>query len=138
MNDLINVVLVEDEEHLQKLMVDKLLGDVGVKEVVCKNSPEEFMTYMSTTENQKRTHLILLDMNLKSSLTGLDLLQWLKDHEYLKDIPTCIITGSTDGSEMEKAKKLGAEIYLRKPLDFSLLKHVLYELPMFKTLLCLS
>jgi two-component system response regulator len=60
--------------------------------------------------------LILLDLNLPR-MHGFDFLAEIKTDSELKIIPVCILTTSDHEADIEKAKELGAECYLIKPLD---------------------
>jgi DNA-binding response OmpR family regulator len=133
----VNVVLVEDEKVQQDMMSEILIESVGVDTVTCKDSAKTFKDYMDTEKGRLDTQLIMLDIKIGDD-NGLELLSWLKQQLDLADIPVCIVTGSTDGSDMNEARELGADVYMRKPLNFSMLKHVIYELPMFKTVVCLA
>ena len=133
----VNVVLVEDEKVQQDMLSEILVNNIGVSSVTCKDDAQSFKEYMNTEKGRVETQLIMLDIKIGTD-NGLELLCWLKQQIDLADIPVCIVTGSTDGSEMNEAKDLGADVYMRKPLNFSMLKHAIYELPMFKTVVCLA
>lgn len=127
----INVLVIEDDLSLQKSLSDMLIDHVGVARVTCTESVHDFKKYVKT-EKQRAIHLIILD-----GLVGIELLRWIKEDQNLNSIPVLIVTGNVDSSEMKEAKELGADAYMKKPADLNILRYVIQELPMFKTLLCL-
>ena len=72
---------------------------------------------------------MLLDLNLPE-MTGFEVLAAIKQHEYLKDVPVIVLTGSDDDADIKRAYDLQANCYLKKPQDaegFSKLLEVLDE-----------
>jgi DNA-binding response OmpR family regulator len=51
-------------------------------------------------------------------LSGLELLQWIRDHPNHKVIPTIIMSSSGQDSDIVKAYELGANTYMIKPTSF--------------------
>lgn len=63
-----------------------------------------------------RPHLIVLDVNLPKH-TGSEVLQQIRCLEALSSIPVIMLTSSSSPSDRERAKWLGADLYLQKPSD---------------------
>jgi CheY-like chemotaxis protein/DNA-binding Xre family transcriptional regulator len=61
--------------------------------------------------------LILLDLNLPGK-NGLDVLKELKANVRTKNIPVIILTVSDSDQDMEECHRLGAELYIEKPVNF--------------------
>jgi len=61
--------------------------------------------------------LILLDLNLPK-LSGLEVLRQLKADKKTQKIPVVILTISAKSSDMTECRRLGAETYIVKPVDF--------------------
>ncbi len=51
-------------------------------------------------------------------MSGLEFLQWLKEHPEYRVVPTIVFTTSNLESDMKEAYNLGADAYLIKPLMF--------------------
>jgi len=70
---------------------------------------------------------IFLDIKLPGG-TGLDVLKKLKSSARTTHIPVIIITGLDDPTLPQEARELGADEFLRKPLDLSRITQVLKRL----------
>lgn len=60
--------------------------------------------------------MILLDINMPD-MNGYEMLEKLNCNSQLKDIPVVFLTADIDMESEEKARKLGAVDYLKKPFD---------------------
>ncbi len=71
--------------------------------------------------------LLLLDLKMPS-LTGFDVLAWLKDQPDLKDLRTIVLTASPNKSDRDRAELLGACDYRVKPFRVDELVRVVEDL----------
>jgi two-component system response regulator len=62
--------------------------------------------------------LVLLDLKLPR-VDGLEVLQRLRAHERTRLLPVVILTSSREERDLEQGYKLGANSYIRKPVDFA-------------------
>jgi CheY-like chemotaxis protein len=67
--------------------------------------------------NVRPPQLILLDLNLPKK-NGLEVLRELKKDVRAQTIPVVILTVSDSDRDMEECHRLGAEIYIEKPVNF--------------------
>lgn len=70
--------------------------------------------------------IIFLDINMPR-MTGLEALAVLKEHEHYREIPTFILSTSGDKVSLSIARRLGAEGYIVKPLEYSKLRQCLLQ-----------
>ena len=70
--------------------------------------------------------LIFLDLNMPIK-NGIDCLKEIKQKDRLKDIAIAIYSTSSSDADVEETFVLGANVYIKKPNDFSELKKVLKE-----------
>jgi CheY-like chemotaxis protein len=63
---------------------------------------------------------VLLDIKLPS-LSGLDVLAWIRQQPHLKRLPVVMLTSSLLASDINQAYDLGANSYLVKPPDLEAL-----------------
>jgi two-component system response regulator len=74
--------------------------------------------------------LILLDLNMPK-LGGLEVLQRLRADERTRLIPTVILTTSREESDLMAGYRLGANSYIRKPVDFAQFADAIQQLGMY-------
>jgi CheY-like chemotaxis protein len=118
------ILVVDDEKDVQVLFEQRFRKEIREKrfEFVFAFSGEEALNYLNM--NQQEAVLILSDINMPG-MSGLELLGKIKQ-KYLKPPPVVMmITAYRDDENYNMAKKLGADDFLTKPLDFNLLKEKL-------------
>ena len=67
------------------------------------------------------TSLIFLDLNMPV-MSGFDVLKEIKDNPRTEGIPVVILTTSINPDDIKLSKKLGANLYIRKPVSINALK----------------
>lgn len=75
---------------------------------------------------ERRPDLVILDVNLPR-VNGLDVLQFIKSQEFIRDIPVVMFTSSRSEREKKLAQTLGAEEFLTKPMNLDEMTAVLNE-----------
>ncbi|MBF0445835.1 MAG: response regulator [Magnetococcales bacterium] len=71
--------------------------------------------------------LILLDLKLPK-INGLEVLKRIRKEPSTKGVPVIILTNSDEERDVEKGYNLGANSYLKKPIDFDQLIDILEQL----------
>ena len=118
------ILVVDDESDIKVLFEQRFRKEIKKEEFVFlfANSGEEALHVLS--ENFHEAILILSDINMPG-MTGLQLLERIRN-TYEKPPPVVMmITAYGDEDNYKMAMKLGANDFLTKPLDFSLLKEKL-------------
>jgi len=72
-------------------------------------------------------HIILLDLNLPK-VNGLEVLRRIKADARLRSIPVAVLTVSSRGQDVADSRRLGAEAYITKPVDFQNFSEVVPKL----------
>ncbi len=121
------ILVVDDEQDVQLLFQQRFRKEIRNEELhfVFAFSGEDALNVMKTIDQE--AVLILSDINMPG-MTGLELLKTIKKN-YVKPPPVVMmITAYGDDENRNTAKKLGADDFLTKPVDFTLLKNKLKEL----------
>ena len=121
------ILVVDDEKDVQLLFQQRFRKEIrtGVLNFVFAFSGEEALNIMKTMEQE--AVLILSDINMPG-MSGLDLLEKIrKDFEQPPPL-VMMVTAYGDEENRNTAKRLGADDFLTKPLDFALLKSKLTTL----------
>jgi CheY-like chemotaxis protein len=67
---------------------------------------------------KERPDLVLLDTNMPV-MNGHEVLERLKQHEELRNIPVIMVTALCEAQDVAKASSYGVADYVAKPFDFS-------------------
>ena len=104
------VLIVEDNELNMKLFND-LLTAHGYTTVQTRSGVEAVQLARDHAPN-----LILMDIQLPE-ISGIQVIQWMKDDETLRHIPIVAITAFAMKGDEEKIRQAGCEAYLSKPIS---------------------
>jgi two-component system phosphate regulon response regulator PhoB len=107
------ILSVEDDEHIQHL-IGQVLFQQGYEMHYAWNGQEGYEKVLSI-----KPDLILLDLMLPI-MNGVEFLEKLKQQKPVRAIPVIIVTAYGDEADMLKyaVEALGAESYIRKPINF--------------------
>ncbi len=101
-----NVLIVDDDLSLQKILLDEMRSQ-GISASAVATGEEA----LQAAKTQKPS-IILLDIMLKGNLNGFDVLEQLKGSDGLKSIPVIVLT-NLEG-ERRSALNIGAIDYIEK------------------------
>ncbi len=117
------ILLVEDNPNDEMLTVRALKKNNIINEIVVARDGTEALDYLFATgphedrDTNVMPELILLDLKLPK-MTGLDVLKRIRGDERTELLPVVILTGSDEERDLVESYKLGANSYVRKPVDF--------------------
>ncbi len=119
-----NILVVDDETDMQMLFEQRFRKEIRNNQMhfAFANSGEEALRYM--TQHDHEAVLILSDINMPG-MSGLELLKNIKQKYDSPPPIVMMVTAYGDEENYKQAMKLGANDFLTKPLDFTLLKHKL-------------
>ncbi len=121
------ILVVDDEKDVQVLFQQKFRKEIRSKEMnfIFAFSGEEALAYLN--EHNHEAVLILSDINMPG-MSGLDLLKIIKSD--FNDPPPMVmmITAYGDEENYNSARRLGADDFLTKPVDFGILKEKLISI----------
>ena len=70
--------------------------------------------------------VLFLDIKMPR-VDGFQVLEWLRDHQQCKVIPTLMFSSSDQPEDVERAYQLGANAYLEKPASLAELEDILRD-----------
>lgn len=122
---LINIMLADDDEDDRNFFNDAI-NELKINNnlTVFKNGSE----LMDCLENPDTTlpHILFLDLNMPSK-NGSECLREIRQNPKFKDVSIAIYSTSSAEKDIEETFVGGANIYIKKPNDFTNLKKVLKE-----------
>ncbi len=118
------ILVVDDEADVQPLFLQRFRKEIREHEVdfAFALSGEEALDYMES--NPSEIVLILSDINMPG-MSGLDLLTRIRERFETPPPIVMMITAYGDDENRQYALSHGANDFLTKPLDFTLLKEKL-------------
>ena len=118
------ILLVEDNPDDEELTVRALRKNNVANEVVVARDGVEALDYLfaqgpyAGRDIGLRPQVILLDLKLPK-LDGLGVLRRLRADERTRFIPVVVLTSSREERDIIDSYGLGANSYVRKPVDFT-------------------
>jgi DNA-binding response OmpR family regulator len=134
------ILLVEDNPRDEALTMRALKKNNIANEVFVVRDGVEALDYLFGTgayEGRDRTVLpqvVMLDLKLPK-VDGLQVLKELRANEDTKRLPVVVFTSSSEEEDMIKSYDLGANSYVRKPVDFEQFSEATRRLGMYWLLL---
>ncbi len=118
------ILVVDDEQDIKTLFEQRFRKEIrnGEFKFAFANSGEEALNYLHKYEHE--IVLILSDINMPG-MSGLDLLKKIKQMYAVPPPVVMMITAYGDEENYNRSVSLGADDFLTKPLDFTLLKEKL-------------
>lgn len=118
------ILLIEDNPDDAKLTLRALAKSRVANEVVVAHDGVEAMEYLqclgkfSGRNPDMLPQLILLDLKMPK-MDGLEFLQRIRSDEKTRLLPVVVLTTSSEDRDRIESYKLGANSYVRKPVDFN-------------------
>jgi CheY-like chemotaxis protein len=115
------VLVVDDEKDIQTLFEQRFRKEIknNLIELLFAFSGEEALICLE--QNNHEVVIILSDINMPG-MSGLELLAKIKQKYTVPPPSVMMITAYGDAANFNAAQRLGADDFLTKPIDFTLLK----------------
>jgi two-component system response regulator len=118
------ILLVEDNADDVELTLRAFKRSNFLNEMVVVRDGQEALDYLFVTgayanrDPMVMPHVILLDLNLPR-MSGLEVLRRMRGDARTKRLPVVILTTSSEEKDVIGGYDLGANSYVRKPVDFA-------------------
>lgn len=119
------VMLADDDDDDRMFFTDAFNElKINTKVKTC-NDGAELMEYLNS-ESSILPELLFLDINMPKK-NGIECLEEIKANPRLKNISIAIYSTSSSDEHIEETFVKGANVYIKKPNDFAMLKKALAE-----------
>ena len=130
------ILLVEDNPDDEILTLRAMRKNNIANEIVVARDGAEALDYIFRTgkfagrDIAESPQVILLDLNLPK-VGGLDVLKQIRGDESTALYPVVILTSSKEESDLVESYRLGANSYIRKPVDFIQFSEAIRQLGLY-------
>jgi two-component system response regulator len=134
------ILLVEDNQDDELLTLRAFRKNQIANEVVVVRDGAEALDYLFATgphagrDSKQLPQVVLLDLGLPR-VSGLDVLRRIRSDERTKLLPVVVLTSSKEEEDIVRSYSLGANGYVRKPVEFDRFIEVVKGLGLFWLLL---
>lgn len=121
----LHIMLADDDED-DRLFFQEAFEEVKINyRISTFNDGEQLMAHLNETSNPL-PDIIFLDLNMPRK-SGIECLKEIRANERLKKISVAIYSTSSSEQDIEDTFVSGANVYIRKPNDFNMLKKILSD-----------
>lgn len=130
------ILLVEDNPRDEELTLRALLKSKVLNPVVVARDGVAALDYLfargphAGRSTAELPQLVLLDLKLPK-VDGLEVLRVLRESEITKLLPVVILTSSIEEEDVMRSYSLGANSYVRKPVDFDQFSEAVRQLGLY-------
>ncbi|MBD1909793.1 MULTISPECIES: response regulator [unclassified Leptolyngbya] len=132
MTSLRTIVLVEDNPDDERLTIRALRRGKLANEILVAHNGEEALELVGRLDSLPC--VILLDLKLPK-LDGLEVLRELRANERTRLLPVVILTSSSEDRDIVESYSLGANSYVRKPVEMEHFTEAVRQLGLYWALL---
>jgi two-component system response regulator len=117
------LLLVEDNSTDEKLTIRAFKKSGVTNDIVVVRDGAEALDYLFATgkflgrDTTMLPAVVLLDLKLPK-IDGLEVLKRIRANDSTKNLPVVILTASKEQEDIGRGYSLGANAYVRKPVDF--------------------
>ncbi len=133
-----SILLIEDNPDDEALTLRALRKhDLADEVVVVRDGAEALAFFYEATRagDEHLPELVLLDLKLPK-VDGLQVLKILRDDAHTRRLPVVVLSSSSEERDIVQSYDLGANSYIRKPVDFAEFSEAVRQLGIYW--LCLN
>jgi two-component system response regulator len=130
------ILLAEDNPDDVQLTLRALKKSKIMNEVVIAQDGVEALDYLFGTgkyagrDTRVQPQVVLLDLKMPR-MDGLEVLQRVRSNERTRLLPVVVLTTSSEDKDRVESYKLGANSYIRKPVDFEQFVNAVQQLGLY-------
>ena len=130
------ILLVEDNPDDEFLTIRVLKKNNILNEIVVAHDGVEALDYIfgrgiyADRDTSNSPQVVLLDINIPL-INGLEVLREIRANPQTKTTPVVILTSSREERDIVESYSLGANSYIRKPVDFNQFKDAVKQLGLY-------
>ena len=120
------ILLIEDNPD-DAFLAGRIIGKACTDKILVARDGEEateLLQRMALDGSYRRIRLVLLDLKLPK-ISGLDLLQTIRDNDRLRSLSVAVLTSSDNEIDQERCSELGVLDYIFKPMTVQRLQRLL-------------
>lgn len=121
----INILLADDDQD-DCLFFEQALKELSIVATLKTVKNGEELMQLLADETVEIPDVLFLDINMPRK-TGTECLVEIRKNERLINLPVVMISTSNDPEKITRHFKIGANVYIHKPNDFSQLKEVIHH-----------
>jgi two-component system response regulator len=123
------IVLIEDNPDDETLTLRALKKNAVGSQVVVLRDGAQALDYLLAAETSA-PQLVLLDLKLPR-IDGLEVLRRLRGAPATALLPIVVLTSSNEERDLVESYRLGANSYIRKPVDFEQFTEAVRQLGLY-------
>jgi two-component system response regulator len=130
------ILLIEDNSDDEALTIHAIRAGRVANPIVVAKDGVEALDYLlarglySGRDASQLPAIALLDINLPR-IDGLEVLRQIRANDLTRLLPVVILTSSREDQDLVRAYELGANSYVRKPVNFEHLKESVRQLTLY-------
>lgn len=131
--DRISIMVVEDNEYMLDILLNSLRRMGFTRLQKCKNG-KEAVDYLKLTSKGfsaavEPTDIVITDL-IMSPVSGINLLQWLRDDKQSPNrfMPVIMLSGAADRANVEESRERGVTDFMAKPFSVENIYKVLQRI----------
>lgn len=128
-----SILLVEDNPDDEALTLRALRKhDLANEVVVVRDGAEALAFFYEATRagDDHLPELVLLDLKLPK-VDGLQVLKILREDAHTRRLPVVVLSSSSEERDIVQSYELGANSYVRKPVDFAEFSEAVRQLAIY-------
>ena len=119
-------ILIADDDEGDRLIFKEALEELEIKHLVhAVNDGMQLMEYL-TKKDTLLPQLIFIDLNMPRK-NGLECLKEIRSNDKFKNISIVVYSTSATEKDIEDTFRSGANVYIKKPNNFAMLKQLLFK-----------